>query len=173
MSLHWAMANCFLLMFVTGIVMPRLPEDLFFREPLYGLHKSVGVLLLGLLLARILVLLRVSWSKYTRRLPKATPAWLRVFVLHSILYLLMLVAPLSGLFLSNSYESNNVPFFGLKFPDIFPVNEAVVELARSLHFWLTYTFLAFIVLHVANQWQVVRATWRRAWGAVKSTLLAR
>jgi cytochrome b561 len=34
-------------------------------------------------------------------------------------------------------------------------------LGRSLHFWLSYTFLAFVVLHTIQQWKVVRANWRR------------
>ncbi|GAB4382174.1 MAG: hypothetical protein Kow00121_41950 [Elainellaceae cyanobacterium] len=46
--------------------------------------------------------------------------------------------------------------------DIFPENAAVVELARSLHFWIAYTFLAFIVLHGIDQQKYVRSLWRRA-----------
>ncbi len=161
MSIHWLMAFCFLILFTVGIPMVRLPEDIALREFAYATHKSVGVLILGLLVARIFLLLRVSWKKYSKRLPKMTFAWAKVFALHSALYIFMLALPLSGLFLSNSYQSGGVPFFWMTAPDVFPENAAVVELARSLHFWLAYMFAAFIVLHIWQQKRVVRAYWRR------------
>jgi cytochrome b561 len=55
----------------------------------------------------------------------------------------------------------NVSFFGLVLPDIFPQNKEMVEVGRGLHFWLAYTFLAFVILHMIAQWKVVRANWRR------------
>lgn len=142
--------------------MARLPEDIAIREFAYATHKSFGVLVLGLLVARIFLVLRVSWKKYSKRFPKMTPAWARAFALHGALYIFMLALPLSGLFLSNSNKSGNVPFFGLIVLDLFPENAGVVELARSLHFWLAYTFAASIGLHLWNQQKVVRANWRRA-----------
>jgi cytochrome b561 len=82
----------------------------------------------------------------------------------------MLAVPLSGFFLSNSYQSGNVPFFWVTtVPDIFPENAAVVELARSLHFWIAYTFLAFIVLHMLDQRKYLRAIWRRTTQAIRKT----
>ena len=44
---------------------------------------------------------------------------------------------------------------------MFPKNPAMVEVGRSLHFWLSYTFLAFVILHILDQKKVVRANWRR------------
>lgn len=161
MSAHWIMAACYLLLFTSGPLMARVPEDIVIREPLYGLHKSLGALTMGLLTWRIFILLRVWWRKYTKRLPKFTPEWIGQFALHAALYLFMLAAPLSGFFLSNSYKSGNVPFFGITLPDIFPQNGAVVELARNLHFWLAYTFIAFVILHAVEQRKFVQATWRR------------
>ena len=73
----------------------------------------------------------------------------------------MLALPLSGVLLSNSYKSGNVPLFWITAPDLFPENPAVVELARSLHFWLSYTFASVIGLHLWQQQKVVRAYWRR------------
>jgi cytochrome b561 len=171
MSIHWWMAFCFLLLFALGILMVRLPEDIAIRELAYATHKSFGVLILGLLIARIFLLLRVSWKKYSQRSAKMSSTWMRVFALHSVLYVFMLAVPLSGLFLSNSHESGGVPFFWLTFPDVFPENAAVVELARSLHFWLAYTFLASIALHIWEQQKVVRAYWRRALSFLQARII--
>jgi cytochrome b561 len=161
MSLHWAMSACYLVVFITGAFMARLPRELFIRGPLYDFHKSVGVLTMAFLTLRILTLLRVWWKKYTKRLPKFTKEWYKTFALHVSLYVFMWLVPVAGFLLSNSYKSNIVKFFGITLPDLFPQNSAMVEVGRSLHFWLGYTFLAFVILHILDQKKVVKANWRR------------
>ena len=161
MSLHWAMAACYLVLFITGPFMSELPRELFIRNPLYAFHKSVGVLTMAFLTLRILTLLRVWWKKYTKRLPKFTKEWYKNFALHATLYVFMWLVPVAGFLLSNSIRNKNVPFFGIVVPDMFPKNPAMVEVGRSLHFWLSYTFLAFVILHLLDQKKVVRANWRR------------
>ncbi|MEG4443605.1 cytochrome b/b6 domain-containing protein [Microcoleus sp. AT9_B5] len=161
MSLHWAMSACYLVLFISGTSMARLPRELFVRGTLYDFHKSLGVLTMALLTLRILTLLRVWWKKYTKRLPKFTKEWYKTFALHATLYVFMWLVPVAGFLLSNSYKSNNVKFFGIVLPDMFPQNSAIVEVGRSLHFWLGYTFLAFVILHILDRKKVVRANWRR------------
>jgi len=168
MSLHWAMAACYLLLFITGPFMSELPRELFIRNPLYAFHKSVGVLTMAFLTLRILTLLRVWWKKYTKRLPKFTKEWYKNFALHATLYVFMWLVPVAGFLLSNSIRNNNVPFFGIVVPDMFPKNPAMVEVGRSLHFWLSYTFLAFVILHILDQKKVVRANWRRLTNFVRT-----
>ncbi|MGV0023408.1 cytochrome b [Phormidesmis priestleyi] len=168
MSVHWWLAACYLVLFVVGTFMSQLPREVSFRGALYDFHKSIGVLTMALLTWRILVLLRVWWRKYTKRSPKFTPDWFKTVALHSSLYLFMWAVPIAGFFFSNSFKSNNVKFFGIVLPDLFPKNPAMVEVGRSLHFWLSYTFLAFIVLHSIAQWKVVKANWRRISRFVKS-----
>jgi cytochrome b561 len=161
-SIHWWMAGCYLILFVGGFSMVRMPESTL-QENAYTLHKSFGALTMALLTLRIFMLQQVWWRKYTRRLPKLTGEWIRTFLLHTAIYVFMLAVPISGFFLSNSYQSGNVPFFWVAtLYDVFPENAVVVELARSLHFWIAYTFLAFIVLHAIDQQKYVRSFWRRA-----------
>jgi len=161
MSLHWVMSACYLVVFITGAFMARLPREFFIRGSLYDFHQSVGVLTMAFLTLRILTLLRVWWKKYTKRLPKFTKEWYKSFALHVSLYVFMWLVPVAGFLLSNSYKSNNVKFFGILLPDMFPKNPAMVDVGRSLHFWLGYTFLAFVILHLLDQKKVVRANWRR------------
>lgn len=168
MSVHWWMAACYLVLFVVGTWMAQLPREVSFRPSLYDFHKSIGVLTMALLTWRILVLLQVWGRKYTKRLPKFTPAWFKTLALHSSLYLLMWAVPVTGFLLSNSYKPNNVKFFGIILPDVFPQNSAMTDLARSFHFWFSYTFLALIILHAIGQRKVIRANWRRILGFVKS-----
>jgi cytochrome b561 len=161
MSVHWWMAGIYVPLFIVGTVMSQMERGAPFRNELYDFHKSLGVLSMALLTWRIFLLLKVSWKKYTRRWPKFTPAWMRNVSLHLFLYLFMWAVPSAGFLLSNSFKPNNVKFFGWVLPDLFPENKAMVDVGRSLHFWLSYTFLAFILLHAIAQWKVVRANWRR------------
>ncbi|GAB4379921.1 MAG: cytochrome b/b6 domain-containing protein [Elainellaceae cyanobacterium] len=170
-SIHWLMAGCYLVLFMGGYWMVRMPENSALQDNAYTLHKSFGALTMALLTWRILVLQRVVWQKYSRRLPKFTGKWFRTFLLHTAIYLFMLIVPLSGFFLSNSYQSGNVPFFWIAtLQDIFPENEEVVELARDLHFWLAYTFLSLIVLHAIQQQKYLRSLWRRATQTLKKSV---
>lgn len=161
MSLHWWMAVAYLILFVGGTFMAQLPREVAIRPALYDFHKSIGILTIGLLLGRVLLLLRVWWRKYQRRLPQLSARWWRLVVLHTSLYLFMIVVPSTGVFLSNSFKAGNVKFFGLVVPDIFPENSSAVDLGRNLHFWLSYSFLVFVIAHALDQRKVVRALWRR------------
>lgn len=161
MSVHWWMAGCYILLFMGGTLMSQVSDEFPGRSALYDIHKSIGVFSLALLSWRILILLQVWWRKYTKRWPKLTWNWWRTVALHTSLYGFMWAVPIAGFFLSNSYRANNVKFLGWVLPDIFPVDATRVALGRGLHFWLAYTFLAFILLHTIAQWKVIRANWRR------------
>jgi cytochrome b561 len=167
MSIHWWMAGCYLILFVVGTFMAQLSRN-DFRNLLYDFHKSIAVLTMALLTWRILTLIQAMGKKYAKRLPEYSPQWLRNFVLHTLMYVFMWAVPIAGFFFSNSFRSNNVKFFGLLLPDFFPQNEAMVEVGRALHFWLAYTFLAFIALHLMAQWKVAKANWRRFRGFIKA-----
>lgn len=160
-SLHWIMAACFLLLYAIGIVMSRLPDNVSFRGNLFDFHKSVGALVIGLLMLRIFLLLQVFWRKYIHRHPKMTESRIQMVVLHTVLYVLMLGVPLSGFLYSNSGD-HDVIFFGLvTLPRLFEVNPGVSDLAHQLHFWLAYIFLALIALHAFEQRKFLRTIWRR------------
>lgn len=161
MTVHWWMSWAYLVLFVTGTYMSQLDRSVSYRASLYDFHKSIGVLSMAFLTWRIFLLLQVWWKKYTKRFPKFTIAWFRTVALHTSLYVFMWAVPISGFLFSNSFRANNVKFFGIVLPDLFPQNPAMVDVGRNAHFWLSYTFLAFIVLHTIAQWKVVRANWRR------------
>jgi cytochrome b561 len=170
MSVHWWMAIVYFVLFATGTFMSQLERGVSFRRDLYDFHKSIGVLSMALLTWRILLLLQVWWKKYTKRLPKFSLPWLKTLALHISLYIFMWAVPVSGYLLSNSFRANNVKFFGFVLPDIFQQDSAMENLGRNLHFWLSYTFLVFVVLHTIEQRKVVRANWRRLRQFLRSKL---
>lgn len=160
-SIHWWMAAVYLLLFVGGNFMSNLPREVTYRGALYGWHKSLGVLTMGLLTARIFYLLLKLRKKKPAKRP--LPNWEKVqaIALHTLLYLFMLIVPVSGWFFSNSFDKD-VALFGLTLPRLFPPDKALAEVGRNLHFWLAYSFLAFIVLHSLDQRKFLRATLRRS-----------
>ncbi len=118
------MASFYLLLFVGGIYMANLSRDVSYRVSLYDFHKTLGVLVMSLLLARIFVLLRVLQHKYRRHQPKRTRDWLQTFALHTSVYFFMLLVPLSGYFASNTSGHNVIIFgTGIVFPSLFIVNK--------------------------------------------------
>ncbi|MBM0741231.1 cytochrome b/b6 domain-containing protein [Phormidium sp. CLA17] len=158
MLLHWVMAAFVLSLYITGVFVARPLQAHFLVQLIPFLHQSFGILFLMLLIARIFLLLRVVSSKYLRRLPKITPAWLQTTILHSSLYFFMLVAPVSG-FLLRNFVGVNTTFFGIHIPPVFALNQNWIELTRSSHFWSSYIFLAFILLHVLTHWRLI---WKHA-----------
>ncbi|MBD1913800.1 MULTISPECIES: cytochrome b/b6 domain-containing protein [unclassified Leptolyngbya] len=159
--MHWVMAACYVVVFIVGVLMAHAPIDPV-RANFYTFHRSMGALTIALLTARIFFLQQVWWRKFIRQRPKMTGAWLRGVLLHTALYVFMIIVPLSGFFLSNSFRSGVVSFFWLvTLPDLFPQNAEVVGLARSLHFWLVYTFFAFVLVHLLEQRKFVQSQWRR------------
>jgi len=166
MTIHWWMAGAYLLLYLGGVVMARLPR-VPIRNSMYDIHKSIGVITLILLAARLVTLGQVVWRKYRRRSPRVNLLWYKKTLSYALMYLMMMAVPLAGFLLSNSFRTNNVKLLGWTLPDLFPVNSAMVEPARALHFWLAYAFLSLIVLHTIAQRNVVKANWRRFKGFVQ------
>ncbi|MDQ8023280.1 MAG: cytochrome b [Moraxellaceae bacterium] len=142
--LHWGMAFLLLWQFVgmgLRLALGKTPLVSFF----VGLHASVGLLLL------ILVLLRGAWglSQRARRPPHDAGLLGKAAALgHGLLYLLMLVVP--SLALVRLYGSGR-PFAWFNTLPLFeagPKQEALMAPANAAHGLLAWTLLALIVGHV-------------------------
>ncbi len=151
----------FFILLVSGQLMERLDREVSFRELLFAGHKSFGVLVLLLLTWRIYLLLRVWGRKYSKHLPKLTGNWYFTTALHAVLYLMMLVVPLSGYWLSNAYKEHNVSLFFIPMPDLFPVDGEVAPQMSGVHGRTSKAFAILIFIHIICQYKVVKANWRR------------
>jgi cytochrome b561 len=154
--LHWGMAVGILGMLVFGLTLVRLKMSLA-TVWLFGLHKSIGLTLLAL------VLLRLVWHRISPppspidSVPPAHMALARWA--HRALYALMLAVPLSGWAGSAATGIDVVVFNTWTLPPILPPSEAAAKALLLLHHWLTWALMAVLVLHVA--------------GALKRALIAR
>ena len=91
--LHWTTAILFISLFPIGMFASMIPEDTWFRNQYYVVHKTIGVLVFALLLVRLV------WNRRSKR-PELDPSlkpterkW--AHRVHILLYL-MLIAPLWG-----------------------------------------------------------------------------
>lgn len=145
--LHWLIAGLFIGQFVLGFVMMRVSSQRTAFE-LIQLHKSLGFLLLGL------VILRIAW-----RLGNAVPALPRSVeplerrmapLVHFALYAFQLALPLSGwaLVSVSMLEIPSVPFNLFVMPDLpLAESDAAESFWAAAHWYLAYAGIGLAALH--------------------------
>lgn len=164
--LHWLIAIAIFGMFALGWYMSELPKegpkqiafDLFdlgiytwqlseeatLRTFYFNLHKSIGVTLLALVIFRLLwrithkpPALLASYTAFERKL--ATGA-------HHLLYLLMIVLPVSGL-LMTLYSKYGLKWFGIDFlPGL--DNKGLRDVFKESHEIIGVIILLVIIIHI-------------------------
>ena len=145
--LHWVMAVIILSLLGVGIYMTEfLDKDSQNRMTIYSLHKSFGVVILLLFICRLI-------NRFFHKAPALPETMKKSEKLaahfgHIILYILMLAVPLSGYLMSNSY-GYGVTLFGLKLPFLVQTNYEIGPIFSKAHFYLSYTLLAIIIIHIA------------------------
>lgn len=143
-SLHWLTVLLVLGLVTVGFLMGDLPNTPMKRD-VYLLHKSLGLTVLGLTLARLL------WRLFqpTPALPSSTPRWQRfaAHAGHTGLYGLLLFIPLAGW--TYNWASNfSTPYFGWTLMDKAGAVDAVLKAnAKLAHEWGVYALLAILVAH--------------------------
>lgn len=154
-ALHWLMAAVLLAQLALGLWMvdlPKTPPGL--RAGWFNVHKSIGILL------GLLVLLRLA-ARWRWRAP-AHPGWLprwqhhAAALTHAVLYLCMVVLPLSGL-LGSGFTPYPVKFFGLALPRWSEPWPAGKDFCGELHEAAAWLLITALALHVAGAaWHLLR-----------------
>ena len=143
--LHWLMALLILGLIAAGWFMTGLDKNDTIRGTIYALHKSLGVTVLGLVILRVLLRLITVLPP----LPDAVPPLQQRLAKagHVGLYLVMLLVPVLGIAMSQSY-GYGVKWFGLLLPTFFTKDSNFAGLMGDWHAWLAYTMLTMVLLHV-------------------------
>ncbi|MEM1112781.1 MAG: cytochrome b [Pseudomonadota bacterium] len=107
--LHWTTAILIIALVPMGIFTSMIPEDLAWRQGYYVVHKTVGIV------ALILLAVRVLWHLFGSRRPgldSDLKPWERFLahVVHGLLYVLMLMLPITG-FVMSTYGGKLSHFF--------------------------------------------------------------
>jgi cytochrome b561 len=144
--LHWILAVLIASLLGIGWYMMSIEDDPG-SDWYFDLHKSIGIVVFGL------VLLRIIWRATHRPapLPATLPAW-QVRASHITewaLYVCMLLMPLLG-FLGASFSKSGVAFFGTPLPSLAARNHDTAELFFGLHSALAWVLVALIAFHVAG-----------------------
>lgn len=132
-------------MLTVGLIMTDMPlsPD---KIQLYGLHKSFGLTILGL------VFLRLSWrlTSITPPLPGHMGTLQRVtaHASHLALYGLMVAMPLTGWLMSSS-SGFPVSWFGLfQAPDLVSPDKSLQPILKGMHTVGAYLFIGLIAIHI-------------------------
>jgi len=146
-ALHWAIALLALFQIGLGwwmIELPKSPPGL--RAGGFNLHKSIGITL------GLLMLARLGWrlGHVPPPLPASLPRWrARAARLnHGLLYAALILQPLVG-YLGSSFTRYPIKYFGLTLPHWGWEAPALKQLCSNLHFALACLISALVALHIA------------------------
>src|SRR5690606_3137771 len=148
---HWTIALLVVVMAAIGLTLDELP-----RSPkwfwVYDLHKSVGLLVLALMLFRL------GWRAYAGA-PAPVPGTSRpqriaAGVTHWLLYALVLAMPLSGWLMDSASGLRPLRWFGqVVVPKLVAPDEGLASRMQDLHENLFWVLAILVLAHVAA------ATW--------------
>lgn len=144
---HWLTAALVICLLAAGFVMTGMALSPLKLE-IYGIHKSVGIVVLTLTVLRIL-----WWAGNTRPAILGSPAPWEKFLAHAVhifLYAALIGMPLSGWIMSSA-KNFPVSFFGLfTLPDFVAPDENLAKTAARVHDTLAWMLLGALGLHVAG-----------------------
>jgi cytochrome b561 len=144
--LHWGTALFIFAAFPLGIYMADLelsPTKL----QLFSYHKWLGVTVF------FLVAVRLGWrAGHPAPAPIAgMPRWQEVssVAIHHLLYLFMIVVPISGWLMSSAKGFQTVWFGILPLPDLLHKNKELGDLLEEVHGFLAFSMGLLIAVHFA------------------------
>lgn len=147
-SLHWVIAALIVLQYILAQLAENAEESgsALRQLALLANHKSVGVTIV------LLVLARIGWriANPPPRLPASMPQWqvLASAISHWSLYALVLAVPVTGWIMSDA-SSYAVSWFNVfPLPDFIESSSQLEETFETAHKIAAYTLLATSVLHV-------------------------
>ncbi|WP_439155772.1 cytochrome b/b6 domain-containing protein [Yoonia sp.] len=169
-TFHWLTALLIIAVIPLGVVANQLPYDtnaqLAFKAQLFSVHKTLGVIIFVVVLARIL------WALTQPKPGPLHPDRRRETVLaetvHWLLYASLVAVPLTG-WIHHAATSGFAPILlpiGQSLP-LVPKNETLSETFAALHWIWSKIMVAAILMHVAgalkHQFVDKDATLRRMW----------
>lgn len=143
--LHWGMSIALAGMVAFGVYMTDLPPSVR-KIRYYAMHKSVGIVLLGL------VVVRLVWRLVDGR-PRAVPMsrWQARagFAMALVLYALLAAIPLSGWWY-NSLAGFPLRWFDVvNLPALAAADPVWKPIVRTAHHWLAWLLVGCVAVHAA------------------------
>ncbi|WP_175909048.1 MULTISPECIES: cytochrome b/b6 domain-containing protein [unclassified Burkholderia] len=139
--LHWLLAAALIGNLIVGLLL----DD---NEDLVGLHKSIGIVILGLVAVRIVNRLRMRRSLPPSVNPAGTLNHFAERSVHGLLYVLMFAIPVLGWMKTNA-AGHTASCFGLfSLPTLVPKSRELSHWLGQLHALTAYGLASLVSLHV-------------------------
>jgi len=146
-TLHWVTAALVLTMIPIGIAMANANFGAA-QDTLYHLHRSIGALLIPIVIVRLLYRL----GHPAPPLPADVPA-IQQFAAHAThwgLYALLVVQPFVGWIATSAYRAPVLFFWLFEIPPIWPEDRAFSERLFVAHRFLGILMALMICAHIAG-----------------------
>jgi superoxide oxidase len=145
-GIHWFMLLLFVAVYACIELRVLYPKGSDPREALKTWHFTIGMLIFVMTALRLAARL----SGPTPAIRPEQPSWLQISanLAHLALYLLMIVAPLTG-WLLLSATGKPIPFFGLELPALIGENKDLAGALKEVHEFIGTAGYYLIGLHVA------------------------
>jgi len=150
--LHWSIGLTIMGLLATGIYMSEFE---FF--PLYPIHKSIGVLMIALVIWRVIWRIKNGWPVSVGQYSTVEKTMAKI--VHYLLLIGSILLPLSG-FMMSAIGGYGVSLFGLELvaanPDpnnpqeMIPFNGAIAHFAHNVHGLAGKILLASVLLHIVG-----------------------
>lgn len=143
--MHWATAILFILMIPMGVFASMIPENVWYRTEYNVVHKTIGFIVLGLLVARLL------WNRTSKRPgldPSLKPREKKLaHAAHVGLYVLMFAVPVTG-YIMTSLHGYPSFFFFVEIPPLLAEGEAYVVWGLFHKYILQYLVYLILGAHI-------------------------
>jgi cytochrome b561 len=143
-TLHWVTAALILILVPSGIVIAEGWGG-GLQDVLYNAHRSVGALLIPIVVARLIY----RRARPPAPLPNEVPAIQRIAaeVTHAALYILLVAQPLAGWMATSAYPAPITLFGRLKLPPIWVADRAFSEQLFAVHRMAGIILACLVVAH--------------------------
>lgn len=142
---HWTVAISVLTLIPVGLVMNSLPQGAV-QNVAYTIHRSLGVLVLALMILRLGYRMIVGWPAPE---PTITPAQrIASHAVHNMLYVLLIAQPALGWYATSVYGAT-ISFFGLfDLPALAEKDEPFSHQLFAVHEFLGFAIAGLLVVHI-------------------------
>ncbi|MDP2357989.1 MAG: cytochrome b [Beijerinckiaceae bacterium] len=144
-ALHWITALMILFIIPAGIVMTNIGEGSL-QNNLYNLHRSFGVFVFAIALARVLIRISHGAPGPAAGLT-AFERFASAFV-HYAMYVLLFAMPIVGWLMTSAYRVD-VSVFGLfTLPHLIAQNDENFKLLQQMHFIGAISLTLLVLMHI-------------------------
>ena len=144
--LHWITAALILIIIPLGLIIGyELGGKL--QDQLYDVHRSVGTLLIPIVLVRVIH----RWTHVPSPLPDYISRFqqLAAHVTHWALYALLIVQPFIGWIATSAYGTPIALFGSFELPPIWPEDRAFSDRMFLFHATIGFAIAALVAAHIA------------------------